>query len=249
MITNSTGSAFWGRPTPWITPGDVFPDIPFAAAPFPLQLVKRSPINPKHGYRPNYNLYEYPTESDKADTDPKAPGVHDLLSQGRVSKAVFLSWGSEVEDDLRNYEQSARAGGRTWIAAPIFEVADLSSDPAGPKDPVSGALASPREIVMANRTHHCFYLKPLPDATPEHLGWYADFRKLSAVRINHFIAQKDQRIATLMGDTRNELFHQLLLFFTRARIFFGPIACEHCGQVVRTDATIEDQNQAAEPWL
>lgn len=57
-----------------ITPGDIFPDIPFAAAAHPLQLVKRSPVNPKEGRRPNYNLYEYPVDAAKANVDPRAPG-------------------------------------------------------------------------------------------------------------------------------------------------------------------------------
>ena len=106
-----------------------------------------------------------------------------------------------------------------------------------------------RDIVVANKTHHCFYLKPLPSAASGELGWYVDFRRIGAVRIDHFIGQRDRRLATLMGDTRSDLFQQLLLFFTRARFFFGPVECGHCGNPVGIEIPFEDQNQEAEPWL
>jgi hypothetical protein len=107
-----------------------------------------------------------------------------------------------------------------------------------------------RDIVMHNLTHHCFYLKPLPDAAALDLGWYVDFRRISAVRIGQFIEQKDSRIATLMGDTRNELYQQLMLFFTRCRLFLGSeVTCASCGNTVPIDIKVEDQNSEAEPWV
>ena len=247
MITNSRGTPFWGKPTPFITPGDVFPEIPFSAAAHPVQLVKKSPISPKAGYRTNYNVYIFPDEASRLQVDPSKQGQHDLLAQGRITKAMFLSWGSEVEDDLRSIAQSGRTGGKTWIAAPIYQVSELPTDRTFAA-PETEAFVSMREIVMSNRTHHCFYLKPLPNAPSDDLGWYVDFRRIGAVRVDHFIAQKDRRLATLMGDTRSELFQQLLLFFTRARLFFGPIMCDKCGTPLNLDMPIEDQNEEAEPW-
>jgi hypothetical protein len=55
----------------------------------------------------------------------------ETLANTRVGKALFLTWGSEVESTLRVIEHQGRIGKRTWLAAPIYE---LGSIPAASTD-------------------------------------------------------------------------------------------------------------------
>jgi hypothetical protein len=246
MSINSRGTPFWGIATDLISPGDIFPAIPFGAADFPIQIIRKG-YTPKPGYSQPYNLFEHPSQTGSKGSKLSLQGGDDVVAVARISKALFLSWGSEVEEDIRNYEQSGRFGGRAWLAAPVFELSEIP-DGEVHRHPEGTKEVSMRQIIAENLTDHCFFLPRLPKDPKNHLGRYADFRKMQAVRMAHFV-ESGQREATLMPDSYNDMLHQLFRFFSRADVFLHPIDCPHCGGTVTLDVNrFEGQNTTVQAW-
>ena len=98
--------AFYARPTDILSPGDVFPELPIGTVSNPLKILRKSNYNP-------------PAERGTQVRIRTQDGEF-VVSKGRVGKAMLLSWGSQIEEDLRNFEGSGRAGGKCWLVAPIF---------------------------------------------------------------------------------------------------------------------------------
>src|SRR5688572_1283419 len=224
MSISSRGTPFWGKVTKYISPGDIFPDVPFACAKHPLRIIRKSDWNPPPGRRQDiYYLVNPASEAPKPPSKLTAKEGDDAEGIARLLPAMFLSWGSEVEDDQRNIERTGRVGGRVWVAAPVYDLSDLPDDKKY-NHPETGALVSMRELVKENRTHHAFYLPPLPTET-NHLGRYVDFKRIAHVRVAYFLDNVGRRIATLMPDALNDMYHQLIRFFTRAEIFLHTLKC------------------------
>jgi hypothetical protein len=155
---------------------------------------------------------------------------------------MFLTYGSEVDSDLSAIRQKGKAGSKIWLAAPAFCIADL------PDHPVGHDARRIRDIVKANESGHTFYLERFPSDSPEHLGYYVEFRRICPIGVQFFLDAKPDRVATLMPLSKNAMYHQMMWFWTRFELFFHPLKCKSCGTDVQLDVRVEGQNVEVDPW-
>lgn len=238
MSTNKQNAPFWAHPDPdEIAPGDVFPDLPFSASVFPTRVIRkyRQNLPPKHAQNLQ-QIFEYPNETPNIVPAVSLydPGGDDSVSKTRLCRGMFLTYGSEVDSDLLAIEQKGKPGGKVWLAAPIFNISDLP--------------ATMREVVKSNESGHTFYLERFPDDDPDHLGYYAEFRRICPIGVQFFLNSKDRRLATLMPTSKNAMYHQMMWFWTRFELFFQPVKCAACGADVQLDVRVEGQNVDVDPW-
>jgi hypothetical protein len=106
---------------------------------------------------------------------------------------------------------------------------------------------SVRQVIVENRSHNYMYLPPFPGAE-EQLGHYLDFRRITMLPIQYFIAAKTSRLVGLHEEGLNLLYSRLMWFFTRVEYFFHTIECQRCGAEVEIDLRFEGQNVDADPW-
>jgi hypothetical protein len=242
--------AFYAHPTKLISPGDIFPSIPTSVSLPPLRVVRKTNYNPPREFADQdlRRLYTLPADAEKIpDSSLETKAGEETVASTRVSLAMLLSWGSQVEGDEREMERSGgRAKAKAWLAAPIYPLRSIPGD-ALQEDPVTHERLVIREVVRRNQSHNYFHLPPVPTLAEEE-GYYVDFRRICPVGIRFFVDNKDTRIATLTGESLNMLFSRLMWFFTRAEYFFRPITCQHCGQQVPVDIRFEGQNLDAEAW-
>jgi hypothetical protein len=97
----------------------------------------------------------------------------EIVSRGRMSFAMFLTWGSDVDADMKALLSGKKPAGRVWLAAPIDNLEKLQAEQKY-KQP-DGTQLSDRDVVKMNANHNRFYLPPLPSDTEAHLGRYVDF--------------------------------------------------------------------------
>jgi hypothetical protein len=168
----------------------------------------------------------------------------ETLAHTRVTKALFLTWGSEVESTMRVIDGQGRVGNRTWLAAPIYELSSIPEN-STEQDPDTAERVPLRDLIRRGRARDAFYLPPLPGHGDEE--YYAELRKITSVGVQYFLDGKPNRLVTLTLDTLNEMYSQLLWSLTRAELFFRPIRCPECGQEVPIDIRFHGQNFDAEP--
>jgi hypothetical protein len=246
MSTNSQNAAFWAHPDPdEIAPGDIFPDIPFSISPYPTRIIRkyRQNLSPKHAQN-LHQLFDYPAEAASVVPAPQltSRGGDKSSTTTRLCTGIFLTYGSEVDADLADIQRKGKAGGRVWLAAPAFNIADLPDQPAG------NDSRTLRDIIKANESGHTFYLERFPSDPPEHLGYYVEFRRVCPVGVQFFLDAKTKRLATLMPMSKNAMYHQMMWFWTRFELFFHPLKCKTCGTDVQLDVRIEGQNIDVDPW-
>jgi hypothetical protein len=236
----------YARPTALLSPGDIFPEIPFAVGVAPLRIARQAGWNPKAGRGPATFRQIFTLPQDQADLQNSRLHVQqgeEALAHTRTAKALFLTWGSEVESTLRTIEHQKRTGNRTWLAVPVYELG-LIPENSRDLDPETGELVSFRDLIRTGKARDLFYLPPFPGApNDEH---YAELRKITSVGVQFFLDGMPHRIATLTMDTLNEMYSQLLWSLTRAQFFFRPVRCE-CGRDVPIDIRFHGQNFDAEP--
>lgn len=239
---------FYAHPTPQVSPGDIFPEIPISASVHPLRILRKSKLNPpaKFGPQDLRRVFTIP------DDQTLVQDLHLIGKQGeeaivttRMRPAMFLSWGSQVEADERDASQAKKTSGKAWLAAPIYSLGDIPEQ-AVIQDPETHEEINVRDVVRTNRSHNYFYLPPFPSS--EGAEHYVDFRKIQPVAMSFFTATASARLVTLTEDSLNLLFSRLMWFFTRAEYFFQPLKCGNCGQMVAVDVRFEGQNLNAEPW-
>src|SRR4051794_37204263 len=207
MSTNSQSGVFWAHPDPdEIAPGDIFPNIPFSISPHPTRIIRKYRQNLPPKYAQNlHQLFEHPAET--ASVAPPArltvAGGDDSVATTRVCMGMFLTYGSEVDSDLSAIRQKGKAGSKIWLAAPAFCIADL------PDHPVGHDARRIRDIVKANESGHTFYLERFPSDSPEHLGYYVEFRRICPIGVQFFLDAKPDRVATLMPLSKNAMYHQM----------------------------------------
>lgn len=240
MSTSSRGTPFWREPGGLISPGDVYPQVPASYLPYPLTLIKRYSQNLKPKF--DTKLYTIATFG----TDPvlkhtlDQPGGDDTVSRSRLAAGMLLSWGSEIEADLRSYQARGKAKGMTWLTAPIFDLSTIQ-DQKKYRNEETGEELSDRDIVRLNQNSHTFYLPPFASDPQAHLGRYLELRRMCPVGIEFFLEAKGARMATLTPEAKNDMYHQLMGFLTRKKLFFHPIACPECGAQVPLDLEMEGQ--------
>jgi len=241
--------AFYARPTPLVSPGDIFPGIPTSGMYAPLRILRKSKLNPPRKFGPQdlRRVFIIPDEAGLVpDLRLETKQGEEGIAATRVGPVVFLSWGSQVEADERDIATAQRPKGKVWLAAPVFSMMDIPEQ-AMIEDPETHERINIRAVVRANQSHNYFYLPPLP--TRETGGeQYVDFRKIQPIGISFFRDAKASRVATLTEESLNLLFSRLMWFFTRAEYFFRPIACGHCGEPVAITPHFEGQNLDADPW-
>jgi|SRR5271157_3493107 len=229
---------FYDKAGSLISPGDIFDRLPYARIPQPLRVVRKFPGSLPKGVTVRGELREV-FEYGRDNIDPPAkfePPGEDVLANAKMAKAIFLTWGSEVEDD----ERSGGLQKKEWLIAPVFALSAHKG--AEFTDRLTGQRVNLVEAIRDGRSPKYFPLQPLPgDIDP--LGYYVDFKRLCSLAATHFV--NVPREWKLGGAALNDLYHQLIWFFTRREIFFRPVRCKACGNPV--DLGIVFEGQPVEP--
>src|SRR6267142_3669880 len=103
----------YARPTALLSPGDIFPEIPFSVGVAPLRIARRSGWNPPagRGTADFRRIYTLPQDAAGLQNSTLFTNQGDeALAHTRITKALFLTWGSEVESTLRNIDRNGRIG-------------------------------------------------------------------------------------------------------------------------------------------
>src|SRR5258708_6762245 len=103
--------AFYAKPSALLSPGDVFPELPLGTVSHPLKIVRKSDYNPPPSRGPAdlRKVFAFPQDAEAiGKVEIMSQGGEAVLASARVSKAMLLSWGSQIEEDLRNLEKSGR---------------------------------------------------------------------------------------------------------------------------------------------
>src|ERR1700687_1660965 len=111
----------YAHPTALLSPGDIFPEIPFSVNVAPTKVARRAGWNPPANRGPADFRQIFTLPQDQAhltNSQIQTNQGEDTLANTRVGKALFLTWGSEVESTLRFIERQGRTGKRSWLAAP-----------------------------------------------------------------------------------------------------------------------------------
>ncbi|MGA2358028.1 MAG: hypothetical protein ABSF66_03445 [Terriglobales bacterium] len=242
--------AFYSKPNDLLSPGDVFPELPIGPISHPLKILRKSDYNPKPSRGPQdlRRAFAFPQEENllSKNAQIRAKEGEAVVASARLCKAMVLTWGSQIEEDMRNYERSGRAHGKVWLTTPLFPLVQIPENETT-EDAETGEKISVRQVIIENRSHLYMYLPPFPE-TAEQLGHYLDFRKMVTLPIQYFLDSKGNRIVTLHEDGLNLLYSRLMWFFTRVEYFYHPIVCQKCGADVEMDLRFEGQNIDAEPW-
>jgi hypothetical protein len=239
----------YAHPTPQLSPGDIFPSLPFAVLVSPLRVARKHAYNPPAGRGPAEfrRIYTLPGDAEQlpGGSQIETQQGEETLAANRVVKGMLLTWGSQIEADERTIEHQGRVGKKGWLAAPIYRIGDVPENHME-EDPVTHARVPLRELIRENKCRDNFYLLPLPGelAGEDH---YVELRKITPIGVQFFLDSRPTRIATLTQDSLNELFSALMWSLTRAELFFRPITCE-CGREVPIDVRFHGQNFDAEPW-
>jgi hypothetical protein len=241
---------FYAHPTGYLSPGDVFPAIPFTTQIAPIKIARSAGYNPPAGRGPAdfRRIYTLPDDAEHCSNNRiETPEGEETLASTRVSKAIFLTWGSQVESTERRIAApNGRIGKQGWLAAPVYNLNDIPAGSAT-EDPETHERVPLRDLIRQGRARDNFYLPPFPNNPEEH-DHYVELRKITYIGVQFFRAAQPERIVTLTMETLNELYSHLLWSLTRAELFFRPVVCE-CGRPVKIDTRFHGQNFDAEPWL
>lgn len=224
---------FYEKAGSLISPGDVFSPLPYIRVPKPLRVARKVRYSLPRTFKLQGELREI-LELGKHAPDPDfnfSPPGEEILANAKMSMAVFLTWGSEVEDDQRR----GKLHKKDWLIAPVFPLAGLEELKV--VDARSGETFNMAEAARAGRSPRFFALRPFPGE--ESPGYYVDFRKICPLAANHF--QDVPRQWRLAPAALNDFYHQLIWFLTRREIFFRPISCPNCGQSVDLGVVFEGQ--------
>lgn len=225
---------FYDRVGSLISPGDIFNELPYVKVPKPLRVARRFPgslpksIGAKGELR---EVFQYGKDTADPPFNFKPPG-EDILSNAKMARTIFLSWGSEVEGDQR----SGKLDKKGWLTAPVFPLDALEGKEF--VDSRSGQRVSLAGAIKTGRSPKYFPLEPLP-GDEESPGYYVDFRRICPLAATHFVdAPREWRLGAV---ALNDLYHQLIWFFTRREIFFRPVHCKKCGSAVDLNIIFEGQ--------
>ena len=152
-----------------ISPGDILDKLPPVKLPATLRVARRWSQNLPPKYRVRGELHEVMQlgkDLTAEDSLLDAAGEQVLVAT-RTSRAVFLTWGSEVEDD----ERSGKVDKKDWLIAPILPI---PSEAYKQKIPATGETMA--DAIKGNKSARCFYV---PNLSGEGAAdYYVDFRKI-----------------------------------------------------------------------
>lgn len=226
--------AFYAEAGSLISPGDLFDRLPYIRMPSPVKVARKYAGSlPKRASIQGElrEVFEVGKHSPNPDFNFEPPG-EEVISNGKMAMAIFLTWGSEVEDD----ERSGKLHKKDWLIAPVFPLADLEG--IEQQDSSTGAKFRISEAIRAGKSPRYFPLQPIPQVQSS--GYYADFRKIVPLAATHFKGLR--RKWRLAPPALNDFYHQLIWFFTRKKIFFEPIRCARCGEPVDLGVVFEGQS-------
>lgn len=225
---------FYDKAGSLISPGDIFDRLPYVRVPKPLRITRKFSGSLPKSVKVRGELREV-FEYDRDALDPPAnfdPPGEEVLSNAKMARAIFLTWGSEVEDDQR----SGSLRKKEWLIAPVFPLSALEAKEI--RDPTTGQQVNLVQAIQAGKSPKYFPLKPLPGDS-ERVGYYVDFHRLCPLAATHFVdVPRQWRLGT---SPLNDFYHQLIWFFTRREIFFRPVQCKNCGNVVDLGVVFEGQ--------
>jgi len=211
-----------------ISPGDILDKLPPVKLPSALRVARKWSYNLPPKYRVKGELHdvlEIGKQLDLSASQLEGAGEH-ILVNAKAARAIFLTWGSEVEDD----ERSGKVDKKDWLIAPIVPItAELR------RQKISSTSDSVVDAIVGNKSPRYFYLPGTENMDDS----YIDFRKICPVAAGH--VRKIDRRLRLSGGALNDLYHQLIWFFTRKEIFFKPLTCANCGSDVDLNLIFEGQ--------
>jgi hypothetical protein len=219
-----------------LSPGDILQTLlPFSRLPKPLTAIRKPKINLPPKLQPSIHgeLREvFEVGRHHPDPDFKFDSVgEEVVSHARISMAIFLTWGSEVDSDV----SAGKLNKKDWLIAPLFPLAAFEGRTVSDKETRSQInLAT---AIREGRSPKYFPLQALPGEFST--DYYADFRKIFPLAASHFEGTiRNWRLAPV---ALNDFYSQLLWFFTRKKVFFGPVPCSSCGAPVDLGVTFEGQ--------
>jgi hypothetical protein len=212
-------TSFYERAGQLLSPGDIFDNLLTIRVPKPLRAARKVPFTLPSRFTIKGELRDV-FDPAKHNPDPPfgQPG-EEVLVNGKLAKVIFLMWGSEVEQDERHGSLSKK----DWLIAPVFSLEGIARDDA--------------QTIREGKSPRFFPLDKMPNEDSG--GYYVDFRKMFPLAATHF--QDLPRQWRLSPAALNDFYHQLLWFFTRKRIFFGPLNCSKCGTEVDLAVVFEGQ--------
>jgi hypothetical protein len=223
---------FYEKTGQLISPGDLFDPLPYTRVPKPLRVARKVARTLPRSFAIQGELREI-LEVGKHHPDPEfnfEPPGEETVARSPMTRAIFLTWGSEVESDQRE----GKLHKKHWLVAPIFPMDGLEVET---KDSRTGGTVDVAEVIRTGQTPRFFPLPPLPQE--ESKGFYVDFRKICPLAATYF--EEHPRSWRLAPTALNDLYHHLMWFFTRRNIFFGPISCPHCHAPVDLGIVFEGQ--------
>ena len=226
--------SFYEKPGSLLSPGDIFKSLPYIRTQKPLRIARKPSHTLPKGFqgRIKGELREILEVGQPGISPPinfRPPG-EEVLANAKIARAIFLTWGSEVEDDQRRGSLHKR----DWLIAPVFSLSELKDI----KVPQTEILMV--DAIREGKSPRFFPLEAFP-GTQEEL--YVDFRKICTLAADYF--DHGSREWHLTHHALNDFYHHLIWFFTRKRIFFEPLRCSNCGELV--DLEIEFEGQPIEP--
>jgi hypothetical protein len=226
---------FYTRSGGRISPGDIFDSLPHARVPKPLRIARKVTVGlpPKVQAKITGELREVfsvTIPEIQAGFEFSDQG-EEILSRAKLSRAIFMTWGSEVDADTN----SQKLDSKDWLIAPLFPLKNHVGKIL--KIPNSGETIDFAEAIRTGKSARYFPLRPIPGDAEE--SYFVDFKKICTVAASHCIDLK--RTWQLAPAALNDFYSHLLWFFTRKRIFFSPVACRSCGREVDLGVTFEGQ--------
>jgi len=233
--------SFYERVGSRLSPGDIFDTLPYTRVQKPLQVVRKTKVTLPNKLKDKVQgelreVFEVGKHIPDPPFDFEATG-EEILSHAKTARAIFLTWGSEVDADM----SAGKLHKKDWLIAPLFSLKGLEGREV--VDSRIGAKIDLAAATRAGKSPKYFPLPPFPDETSS--GYYVDFRKIFPLAANHF--QELPREWRLTPAALNDFYSQLLWFFTRKRLFFGPVVCASCGTPVDLGITFEGQPLDADP--
>jgi hypothetical protein len=227
--------AFYEKAGARLSPGDIFQSLPIARLPKPLRVVRKVkitlPPKIKSAVRGDLReIFEVGKDVPNPGYNFDSPG-EETVSYSRISMAIFLTWGSEVDSDVI----AGKLNKKDWLIAPLYPLGAF--DGKALSDPRTGSKVDLGQVIREGKSPKYFPLPSFPNDNSS--GYYVDFRKIFPLAASYF--EGLQPIWRLAPMALNDFYSQLLWFFTRKKIFFGPVPCEKCGAQVDLGVTFEGQ--------
>jgi hypothetical protein len=222
-----------------LSPGDLFDYAPYSRLQTPLKVARKPAFSLPKTYHISGELRELLDPAKDSFKPPLnfAPPGEETLATVKMARAIFLTWGSEVEDD----ERRGQLQKKDWLIAPVFPLSDLENVFV-PQDGENPRIRMVQAI-QEKKSPRFFPMEPYPDDEAGS-GYYADFRKLSCIPASQ-LHQLSRKIH-LSPQALDGFYHHLIWFFTRKRVFQQPYLCPECGKAVDLGMTFEGQPLDAE---